>query len=263
MEGMKTLFAGLAFAATAALFAMAPALAQTSSARPVMLQIVPAPAPTPQLGTMYVQGNGLVERAPDLARLSVSIVTNDDNATVSSSKNNDIYNAFKAAVASLGITADNLRTLSYNVVFVPHPARGLPPEQQLPRYGYITTRTMSVTIAPIENVGKVIDAATGAGVTNVGSVSFDLKDRKGAYNAALTAAMTDAKTTAALLATTGGFSIVRVLTVNVNSTNPPLQTIARVMAAPQLSTYTVTPTDLQPGGPISISAQVSVTYVIR
>jgi uncharacterized protein YggE len=255
-------------AAALAVFMTGPALAQsTSNERVIVVRLVeptPAPAPTPPV-TLALSGDGLVERAPDLARLFVTIVTNDDAASASSSKNNDVYNAFKARTAGLGLAADAIRTTGYNVVFVPHPPRGLPPEQQQPRYGYVTTRSIIVTVTPIENIGQAVDAATAAGVTNVGAITFDLKDRKSAYKAALEAAMNDVKQTAALLAATGGFTIGKIQSINVNG-NVPLQTIGAVRAfsrAPSSDAAPTTPTDIQPGGPISVSAHVNVTYVIK
>jgi len=241
-----------------------PALAQsTSNERPLVVRLLapPAPAPTP-VSTMLLQGDGLVERAPDLAKLAISIVTNDDSAIVSSSKNNDIYNTFKTRTAGLGLASDAIGTTAYNVVFVPHPPRGLPPEQQQPRYGYVTTRSMLVSITPIENLGQVIDAATAAGVTNVGAITFDLKDRKSAYNAALAAAMNDAKTTAQMLAATGGFTIVRIQTLTVTSQNVPLTTISRLSVMSSMAAAP-TPTQIDANGPISISAHITVTYVIK
>jgi hypothetical protein len=250
-----------------ALAVSGPALAQsTSNERVIVVRLVeptPAPAPTPPV-TLSLSGDGLIERTPDLARLSVSIITNDDAASISSSKNNDIYNAFKARSAGLGLASDAMRTTNYNVVFVPHPPRGLPPEEQQPRYGYVTTRTLTITISPIENIGQVVDAATSAGVTTVGAITFDLKDRKAAYKAALEAAMNDVKQTAALLAATGGFTIGKIQAINVNGNIPlvrtTLQEIGRVSAA---SMAPMTPTQIEPNGPIEVSAHVNVTYVIK
>jgi len=250
-----------------ALVLTGPALAQsTSNERMIVVRLVeptPAPAPTPPV-TLSLSGDGIIERTPDLARLSVTIITNDDAANASSSKNNDIYNAFKARAAGLGLASDAIRTTGYNVVFVPHPPRGLPPEDQQPRYGYVTTRNLAITISPIENIGAVVDAATTAGVTTIGAITFDLKDRKAAYKAALEAAMSDVKQTAALLAAAGGFTIGKIQAISVNG-NVPLQTVARTLsrAPSSLSAAPMTPTEIEPNGPISISAHVNVTYAIK
>jgi len=220
---------------------------------------VPAAPASPTESTLNVPGDGVIQRAPDVARISISIVTNDDSATVSTSKNNDIYNKLQASLAPLGLSGAALKTTSFGVVFVPHPPQGLPPAQQQSRYGYITTRSLLATISDLSTVGKVIDASTAAGVTNVGGVSYDLKDRKSAYVAALAVAMLDAKQTAQAVATAGGFTLVRIHTVTVGTQYVPLMQIAAVRAGGGNST----PTDIQPGGPISVSAHVDVTYTIK
>jgi uncharacterized protein YggE len=240
-------------APTLALFA---ALTLAPNAASAALPVAP---PTAAEATLNVQGDGVVERAPDVARLFVQIVTNDDSATISTSKNNDIYNKLQAALAPLGVSGDALGTSGYNVVFIPHPPAGLPPAQQQPRYGYVTTRALSMTIANLANVGKVIDAATSAGVTSVGSVSFDLKDRKSAYRAALGVAMQDARASAQAVATGGGVTLARIRSITVGYQYVPLVQagMMRAAAAP------ATPTDVQPGGPISVSAHVDVTFAIK
>jgi len=245
---MKHIIASLVLAASLC----APAIAQPTT-------VYAAPPPE---STLTLQGDGLVTRAPDVAKLNVQIVSNDDNATLSSSKNNDIFNALKAGLAGIGLAPSDLATTSYNVVFVPHPPRGLPPEQQQPRYGYITTRSLTVTVSPIENTGKVIDAATAAGVTSVGNISFSLRDQKSAYTAALGTAMLDVRQSAGAVASAGGFTIVGIRSVVVGYSYVPLQAapapMLRVSAA-----VAGTPTEIAPNGPISVTAHVTVTYLIK
>ncbi len=212
--------------------------------------------------TLVVSGEGTVERSPDIARLAVSIVTNDDNAARSAGKNTDIYNALKARAGSLGIAASGVKTSAFNVRFVPHPPKGLPPEQREPRYGYVTSRSLSIDVTPIENVGKVVDAANAVGATDIGDVSFDLRDRKSAYREALAAAFNDAKANAAALASAGGLHIVRVKTVSSESARatpypgPVMMRVAAAEAAPS-------PTQIEPNGPIVVRASVTVVYDIQ
>jgi uncharacterized protein YggE len=234
-------------ALTALLALAAPAAAQAQ-------QVPAAPA------TLTVSGDGLVERSPDQATLSVTIVTSDANATVSAGKNTTIYEALKAKAAALGVSGDALRTTYYNVVFIPGPPKNLPPEQQQPRYGYVTTRNLSLTIAPIENAGKLIDAANASGVTEVGNVGYELKDRHAAYLAALAAAMNDARQTAEAVAAAGNFKIGGYDRVSVGAQSSggapvPMMRMAAEAAQP--------PTDLGPAGPVQIRAHVTVSYLIR
>ena len=216
----------------------------------------------PSEAQFTVGGDGNVSRSPPRARVSMDIVTSDDAATRSGGKNTTIYNALLARVTSLGVAAADVSTTSYNVSFVPYPPKDLPAEQRQPRYGYITSRSLSVNVAPLENVGKVIDAATAAGVTNIGDVGFELKDRHGAYLAALAAAMNDAKTTAAAVAAAGDFRIVRIRNVSTGDearVAPYPIALNRSMAVAKAEP----PTQIAPSGPIDVTAHVTVTYAIR
>ncbi|MBC5798368.1 MAG: SIMPL domain-containing protein [Candidatus Eremiobacteraeota bacterium] len=127
------------------------------------------------------------------------------------------------------------------------------------------TRVYDAFVTPLENVGKVIDAATASRVEQVGDVSFDLRDQQSAYTAALAAAMDDAKRMATTLADAGGLHLVRIRAVSAGPQGLPVQpfstfggSFGAAIAAP-----TPPPTDIRPNGPISVTAFVHVTYEIR
>jgi uncharacterized protein YggE len=129
-----------------------------------------------------------------------------------------------------------------------------------PRYGYVTTRNLSLTTSPIENAGKLIDAANASGVTEVGNVGYELKDRHAAYLAALAAAMNDARQAAEAVAAAGNFKIGGYdrISVGAQSTGAmpvPMMRMSAEAAAP--------PTDLGPSGPVQVRAHVTVSYLIR
>ncbi|HEY0799108.1 MAG TPA: SIMPL domain-containing protein [Candidatus Baltobacteraceae bacterium] len=240
----------------ALLFAALP-LAASAETNTVVLQ-------PPAESTLVVSGEGLVSKSPDEAKLSVDITTSNDNAAASSSKNNDIYNALQAHLAPLKLGPDAVRTTAYDVQYIPYPPKGLPAEQRQPRYGYITTRTVSITVSPIDQAGKAIDAATAAGVTDVGNVSFDLKDRRAAYIAALSDAMKDAQRQASALATAAGQRLTRIRSITTGqyyATAAPVAMAGRVMA--DYAAVQTTPTQIDSGGPIDITAHVTVTYLIN
>jgi uncharacterized protein YggE len=208
--------------------------------------------------TLTVSGTGTLERAPDRAFISVTIVTNDDVAGRATSANNSAYNALIAKLAALGVSGAAVKTTGYNVSFNQRPPQ---PNQQFPqRYGYVVTRNVTVTSDRTDQVGALIDAATSAGVTDVGSVSFGLRDGRAAYRAALAAAMTDADAQAHALADAAHVRLLRIATVSAGSSLPvprpvPYQRMASAAAAPPVPTE-VPPSDL------TVNASVGVTYEI-
>jgi uncharacterized protein YggE len=223
------------------------------------------PLPPPQASILTVTGEGSFSQAPDQSELSLEIVTNDANATTSASKNNDIQNALKARLNFLTCkNCDALRETSYRIEYIPYPPKNLPAEQRQPRYGYITTRSLSVTITPINLAGRVIDAAVAAGATNIGDLRFGIKNRRAAYMNALTAAMSDAQRQAETLATAGGFRLARIRAVNTGyaPAQPPFP-MAKMMEMRGMAASAPTPTEILPGGPLEINAHVTVTYALN
>jgi uncharacterized protein len=219
----------------------------------------------PPEATLTITGEGQESRAPDEAKLSLQIITDDANATASTSKNNDIRNALKARLALLDTrNGEVMHETGYSVSFVPFPPKNLPPEQRQARYGYITLRTLSVTVPTVDQVGRVIDAASAVGVTDIGNVTFDLKDRHAAYLSALGAAMHDAAQQADALAAAGGFHITRIRAVTTGYAPAPQPgPMADMLQMRRMVSAPATPTEISPNGPIDITARVTVTYAIR
>jgi hypothetical protein len=235
----------LAAALLAVLAAVAPAAAQTPAAsRPIPAQLT-------------VSGQGSVDRAPDQATVSFSIVTNDDNAARATSANNTAYNALVARLRALGIDAAAIKTTSYYLTYNQRPLQPNPQFQQ--RYGYVVTRGVTVTTNRTDQAGAIVDAGVAAGVSNVNGVSFGLRDTRGAYRAALAAAVADADAQAQALAAAAHVRIVRILSIGAGSYSipRPYPMMARIAAAAPPPV----PTDIQASDQ-TITASVSVTYEI-
>ncbi len=236
----RTLIAA-ASAATLAVAGMLPASAQSSApARPVQ--------------RIEVTGQGSIDRAPDRVTLTFAIVTNDPAATRATSQNNVTYAALLAKMRAAGIASDAMRTVSYSFNFVP------PNTQYAARTGYVVDREVSVSTDRTDQAGPIVDAAVSAGVTNVASVGFGLRDTRAAYRDALGAAVADAQAQAQALAAAAHMRVVRLIDLNAGAT--PLRPIgftmsrAAVAAAPPPM-----PTDVQPSS-LTVSANVTATYEI-
>ena len=147
--------------------------------------------------------------------------------------------------------------------YVPQPPKNLPPADRQPRYGYITTRSLAVDVAPIENAGKIVDAATSSGVTAVDGVAFDLKDRKAAYQEALVAAMKDAQASAAALARGGDIRLARIVRVSRRERRRSGPALPRRASPRGPWRCRQPPTEIAPSGPIDVNAHVDITYEIR
>lgn len=251
---------------------LVPAILAMTTPGAVASPTLPLPPPrmhammmSAQESSLTVTGEGVVSKAPDEAKLSIRIVTDDARAALSVSKNNDIRKALQSRLIFLnGTQNEAFRETGYSLEFIPYPSKNTPPEQRLARYGYVTTRSLIVTVIPIDLVGRAIDAATAAGVTTIGNVSFDVKDRHAAYLGALGAAMHDAKQQADALASAGSFHIAAIRTVSTeyNALQAPAP-MAQMMQMRRAESAPPTPTELVPGGSIEVNARVTITFAIK
>jgi uncharacterized protein YggE len=227
------------------------ALAAASGITPAAAQTAPVIPPA-----ITVSGTGTVQRNPDKADVSFTIVTNDDDATRATSQNNARYSALLAKLAPLGIPATAVKTSYYNAQFVPRPPQ--PNPQSSERYGYVVTRSVDVTRDRTDDSGAVIDAGVAAGVTSVGGVTFGLRDERAAYRDALAAAVADAAAQAAVLAAAAHVRLGGVLQINAGG-DPNVG--PRPMFRAALAASAPVPTELPPSD-LTFNATVSVRYAI-
>ncbi len=216
-----------------------------------------SPQDTPG-ATLTVTGQGQVTRAPDLATVSASIMTSDDNAGRALSENNRRYAALLTKLGALGIAASDIASTSLTSSFNPRPGgQAFNTPGQL--YGFIVTRSAEINVVALAQTGAIVDAATAAGATQINGVSYGFHDRRAIERAALAAAVTDAYAQAQAIAAAAHVQIVRILRIE-NESSPgrigPLpMAMARVVEAPVPTT--ISPSDLE------VAETVSVTYAIR
>ena len=213
-------------------------------------------AATPALpSTVTVSGTGTIGRNPDRATLSVSIVTNDDVAANATSSNNRTYDALVERMRGAGIAASAIKTVGYDLNFIPKPPAG--ENYKPPRTGYVVTRGLSIVIDNLSTVGAVIDAAVAAGVTQVNGVSYGLRDERAAHAAALAAAVQDAAMQATAIAQAAHLHLGAIRRMSTVPSTPVFapQVLRMAVAAPAV------PTQITPSA-VEVHASVTVTYLL-
>jgi uncharacterized protein YggE len=255
-------------AALVVLFAFLPyaSIAQTAA----------SPASSGNGITLVIIGQGLVSRAPDSATISTSIVTNDDIAANATAKNSAIFAALTAALAALHIDAADVKSIYYNVTFNPRPATPAPLPasggaiaQSFPypypgpgaRYGYVVNRQLTINLSQVNDAGAVIDAAVRAGVTGVTGVTYGLKDRAQANQAALALALTDAGNQAKVVAESTHLRLVGIKQIQIGQqyVGGPVPMPMRAIGPDAIPSV---PTQITPSA-IDVRATVTVTYNLK
>src|SRR5579875_2844611 len=215
--------------------------------------LAPAPLAAAATPTVTVTGEGTVSEQPDLATLSVALITNDDDAQAATSKNNTTYAAIVGRLGSLGIAARMIRTSAFDITFVPKPDASA--QYKPPRTGYIVTRRLAIDIGNLTLVGRALDAAVAAGATEVDGVSFGLRDARAAHAKALAAAMRDAARQAAAVAEAAHLKLGAVQWIAAGRTSVAPTPLLRAAAAN-------VPTQIAPST-VEVRAAVDVKYALE
>lgn len=156
--------------------------------------------------TVTVTGNGAVDAVPDEASFSFTVQTKATTATAALAKNAGATKAVIAAVEGAGVPEANVQTAQIS----------LDPVQSndgTSIVAYSASDTITVTKLAIANAGSVVDAAVGAGATDVSGPSLQLSDQDALYAQALKAAVANATSKAQVLAGATGRSLGGVVSI--------------------------------------------------
>ncbi len=209
---------------------------------------LPAPESGAEESKLTVNATETVKAAPDIAYVYIGAQSSGATAEEAQQKNAAVADAFLNAIRQQGVQEEDIETSNINIY-----------EDYDKAGNYIMDNTYKVTIREIDKVGAVIDAATAAGANSTYSLSFDLQDRDSIYIEALGKAMQSIDAKAKAVAASGGYEIVRPLSIEENGGSgyyPMVEAAAMDTAAGGGMATPVTP------GEIEVSASVSGTYVI-
>jgi hypothetical protein len=215
--------------------------------------MIPAGAPAPPPG-LLLHGHAEIKVTPDIAYITVSVVTQSREPASASSENATHSQAVVAALKNAGIADKDIQTQGYDIE--PQYSNGDTPVV----IGFQVTNSIQVTVRSLPKAGSIIDGAVKAGATNVSGLTFDLADRHHAEGEALVAAIANARSKADLMAGAAGVSLGSLLRIS-EDTAPVVQPLSagRVFASAMASPGPTTPISAQQ---ITITADVTLFYAI-
>jgi uncharacterized protein YggE len=151
----------------------------------------PAATPTPDqpARTISVYGTATVRVAPNLATITIAVVTQNKDALQSQQENAKRSLAVVNAVKGVSDPDMEVRTGEYAIT-VQHPVEGNVRTTQIA--GYQVTNSISVKMRDLSKIGAVLDQATLAGANSVNNVSFGLENNEATRREVLSAATADA-----------------------------------------------------------------------
>jgi uncharacterized protein YggE len=212
-------------------------------------------APLPVPTTLSLTATGEVSAAPDMATISFAVVTQGKTASDALKANNVRMNAVLAALKSAGIAAKDIQTSNLNLNPQYVYKENTPPTLT----GYEARDQITVRVNDLARTGPVIDAVIAAGINQVDSISFGLKNDDAVLDQARQQAVTTLQQRANLYATATGLKIKRILTLQESGPNvyqPPRPMMYAKAAAMDASTPVS-------AGELQESVTVSATFELE
>ena len=208
------------------------------------------PAP-PQV---IASGQGVVHVMPDRAQLTIRVQTNASSAATASSDCSRIAKAVSDALAAAGLTGPELKLTRLSVE--PHWEYN----GKRRRTGYDAVHTLRIETARLDRLGAWIDAALGAGATDIDDPTFKLEDPEAPRQEALAKAVASARRDAETMARAAGGSLGELLVIGTgNSARQDSQLQEVVVTALRRNAMPSVPTTIVPGE-LEISESVSARW---
>ena len=236
---MKRLPTVLATMAT--LVACTPTMAQEDpgTPRPHVYEVAPehealleALRQQQEAGFLEVSGSGRVSVPADRARVVFAVETEGPTAEEASSANAELMTSVLEAVRATGAPGLTIETHGYTLQ--PEYARPTAQDRSPSISGYRAQNHVAATTSDGDGVGRIIDAAVGAGANRVASLVFEASDTEEARQEALRMAVAQARAQAETMAAALGVPLGPPMEVrgNANVPGPPPRVMAmRVEAA--------------------------------
>lgn len=166
--------------------------------------------------TVTVSGDARVTAQPDTAIVSISVVTQNSNATEAQQQNANQTTAVINALKRTAGSSAEIKTSGYSLT----PRRVYKENQPPTITGYEARNSITVTLNDLNRVGAVIDAAAKAGANDIDNVGFSLRQDREARGRALANATREAIGKATILAQALGGRVIKIMAVQEGGTSP-------------------------------------------
>lgn len=204
--------------------------------------------------TISVSGIGIAKAKPNKAFVSLSVITQADNAKNAVYENAEKTSIVIEALKAMGIAEKQIETSAYSLT----PIWDYSDRSVSRITGYTCQNTITVVITDLNKIGEVIDGAISAGANQASNIQFTVSEEtmRQLETEALRNAVEDAKSKAKLLADAAGVTITRLVSISISSRSfEPTRITA--LSEGVISTLIIPPEE------ISMVVSVSVVYEFR
>jgi len=217
------------------------------------------PAPADEQGTLSITGRAEVTATPDLATITMGVVSQAKTAAEALSDNNDRLAGVFAVLSAAGIEDQDRQTSGLTVqpnwVYPSSNVANRPPRIT----GYTVSNRLTVRIRDLERLGEILDAVVRDGANKFEGLRFSVIDPGPLLEQARKAAAADALRTAQLYAEALGIGLgpVRRIAENDREAQPMMIRAEAMRAADRAQNVPVA------SGEVRYSSTVNITWLLE
>jgi hypothetical protein len=215
----------------------------------------------PYARTITVSGEGKISAKPDIANVSLSVVSKGATVKAVTTENNTKMNAVLNAVKATGVDSKDITTSQYSLY--PEYDYNYLSRGTNKIIGYNLTQEITIKVRDLEKVDTILDSGTKAGANQVGSLVFDIDDTGPIKKQAREMAFTKAREKAQEMAAQAGVSLGRVVTFSEEAPVYPIPYYNFAMEARSMDAAVPEAAPSVEPGQKELTMSVSVTYEIE
>lgn len=173
--------------------------------RPNIYEVVPEQLAPAQEAPAFIEvsGNASVSVPTDEARVAFAMETRGASAAQAADANAEAMDRVLSALRRADPPGLDLETFGYSL----QPEYSTDQQRVRSVVGYVATNNVRATISDVDQVGRVIDVAIGAGANRVLGIAFSATDTEPARREALAAAVANARAQAETIAEALGYRL--------------------------------------------------------
>ena len=160
--------------------------------------------------TLNLSAYGETKIVPDMATISLGVLTESPTAAAAMRANAAQMTKVFAALKAAGIAERDVQTSGLNLSPQYDYIQNEPPKLR----GYQASNQVTVRVLDLSRLGAAVDATVNAGVNQVNSINFGLRDSGAAENAAREEAVQALTAKANLYARATGYRVARLVTLS-------------------------------------------------
>ncbi|MCF6315632.1 MAG: SIMPL domain-containing protein [Marinosulfonomonas sp.] len=198
-----------------------------------------------------VVGQGAVETTPDMATVSMGVITEAKTGAEAMAQNSAALEGVLKQLGAAGIEAKDVQTSNLSL----SPRWDSSGQGQIA--GFIASNTVTVRVRDLDRLGGVLDAVVQNGANTFHGLHFGLQEPQPAQDAARQDAVADARRKAQLYATAAGVTLGDVLTIS-EAASRGVSPVMMIMEADMMQSRAVPVAQ----GEVTVGATITIVYAI-